>query len=248
FPGSNRAPPTFTTLPAHILLTIVYHTFPQTSRLDEGRDERQRKTIYWLSVSLRLVNRALYIACMHVLRSTYLPAYTSLIRPPYTSDPFPLSPIPSNHPSSSSSPSDLTSPPLIPSAHRETTILDLFIALKVREDVWSDASELHLERAESFRDLFDLMQPRARCEDLVQFYGARAGLISPSTSISARSAIPFAALTVAFSPRSVGLVWSPEHGKGKRTIVQAQRARDEPLEVAAKKLVKELREWIAVNR
>ena len=37
--------------------------------------ERQRKTLYWLATSLRLVCRSLYTACMHVLRSTYLPAY-----------------------------------------------------------------------------------------------------------------------------------------------------------------------------
>lgn len=29
--------------------------------MDEGRVERQRKTLYWLSVSLRLVNRAFYV-------------------------------------------------------------------------------------------------------------------------------------------------------------------------------------------
>lgn len=60
--GRRRVPPlTFTMLPSHLLLEIVYHTFPQSSWLDEGRVERQRKTLYWLSVSLRLVNRALYI-------------------------------------------------------------------------------------------------------------------------------------------------------------------------------------------
>lgn len=100
---------------------------------------------------------------MHVLRSTYLPAYTSNIRFPYTSDPFPFS-------SSRGSPSgslhaDLPSP-LNPN-HRETAILDLFLALKVREDVWADETELYLGRGESFRDLFELMQPKARLEDLV---------------------------------------------------------------------------------
>lgn len=37
-------------------------------------------------------------------------------------------------------------------------MLDLYIALKVREDVWMDETELHLERDDCFKDLFDLMQ------------------------------------------------------------------------------------------
>ena len=62
FPGSSTRPkPSFSTLPPHILLVILYHTFPQTSFLDEGRVERQRRTLYWMSISLRLVGRSVYI-------------------------------------------------------------------------------------------------------------------------------------------------------------------------------------------
>ena len=75
---------------------------------------------------------------MHVLRSTYLPAYLSMVRPPYTSDPFPLS-----SPSQSSITPQLASP--VNSLQRETQVLDLFLAAKVRDDVWADESELHLE-------------------------------------------------------------------------------------------------------
>lgn len=202
---------------------------------------------------------------MHVLRSTYLPAYDSLIRSPYTSDPFPLS-----------SPTSPTSAPF-QTIQRETQVLDLFIALKVREDVWMDDSELHLEREESFKDLFDLNQPRSRAEDLVRLYGAREGVVStapmPVVGVSSSSAsgpssptatavpfqlpsgsrrgransdvvpIPFSMLSVSFSPRKVGLVLT---SKGrKRTIVEVARTRDEKLEVAAKKLVKELKVWLA---
>lgn len=85
---------------------------------------------------------------MHTLRSAYLSSYAQLVRLPYTSDPFP--PI---------APSNSTSPVLF-SGNRETRVLDLYIALKVREDVWMDETELHLERDESFKDLFDLMQVR----------------------------------------------------------------------------------------
>jgi len=164
---------TLSTLPPHLLLQIVHMTFPQTPKFDEGKVERQRKTLYWLAVGLRLVNRALYIACMHVLRSTYLPAYDSLIRSPYSSDPFPLP----TGPQSAFAPVNPANLRL-GTIQRETATLDLFIALKVREDVWADDSELHLERDESFKDLFDLAQPRSRLEDLVRVYGLREGVVS----------------------------------------------------------------------
>ncbi|KAF8228098.1 hypothetical protein L208DRAFT_1404348 [Tricholoma matsutake] len=240
---------------------------------------------------------------MHVLRSTYLPAYDLLIRPPYSSDPFPLlspsppSPSPSQSPyGPSSSTSSLST---LQTIQRETTTLDLFIALKVREDVWVDDSELHLERDESFKDLFDLVQPRSRLEDLVRIYGIRQGVVtlksksatrstptlrtpppphpippspSPSSSgffsvISSSfassskskprqsvpitqppppqqptfSPIPFNLISISFSPRKVGIVLS----HNKRTIVQTQRTKEEKLESAAKRLVKELKVWLA---
>lgn len=56
----HRQSPTFSALPSHLLLKIVYMAFPQMASVDE-RIERQRKTLYWLSVHLRLVNRALYV-------------------------------------------------------------------------------------------------------------------------------------------------------------------------------------------
>jgi hypothetical protein len=171
-------------------------------------------------------------ACMHVLRSTYLPAYTSFIRPPYSSDPFPQDP------------TDSTMAGQVTIHHsRETKVLDLFIALKVREDVYMDDSELHLEREESFKDLFDLMQPKSRLEDLVRYYGLREGAIylqdqQPLRSSNRPPPLPFASLTISFSSRKVGLVLGGK--SSKRTIVEVPRARDERLELAAKRLIKEL--------
>lgn len=262
FPG-NRSHQSLATLPPHLLLKIVYMTFPRAPGKDEGQPERQRKTLYWLSHQLRLVDKSLYIgnrtthqidtqnltcllACMHVLRSTYLPAYASLIRAPYTSDPFPLS-------SSTMSPAG----PVETTQH-ETQVLDLFIALKVREDVMMDDTELHLEREESFKDLFDLMQPRSRLEDLVRYCGLREGVVhtnppgatSPSAAstshhrgTSGPAPLSFSMLSISFSPRKVGLVLTTT--TGKRTIVEVTRTRDEKLEVAAKKLVKQLRVWLS---
>ena len=53
-----------TALPPYILLHIIYQTLPQTDGryFGESRRELQRKALYWMSISLRLVNRALYIS------------------------------------------------------------------------------------------------------------------------------------------------------------------------------------------
>ncbi|KAJ3754535.1 hypothetical protein EV360DRAFT_51454 [Lentinula raphanica] len=189
--GANRSgtalvKPTFSTLPAHLLLQIVYSTFPQRDgRYEgEGKIERQRRNLYWLETSLRLVNKALYTgkqSCMHILRSTYLPAYDSLIRSPYTSDPFFSSVLTTS--SSDAEP-----------VHRELATLDLFIALLAHEDLLLDATSLHLPREEAYKDLFDMIQPRSRLEDLILEEGVKAGLVytgptppaqaSPSSYIS----------------------------------------------------------------
>ncbi|THH33023.1 hypothetical protein EUX98_g1162 [Antrodiella citrinella] len=231
--------PTLTTIPPYILLRIVYETFSRKSDI-----AKQRKTLYWLNVGLRLVNRATYVACMHVLRSTYLPAYSALVRAPYTSDPFP------HHNTSPDTPSALsayhTDSPVL-SLQRETRVLDLFISLKVREDVWADDTEFHLERDESFRDLFDLMQPKSRVEDLVRLHGVREGVVDDSEAGMGTCTtkqpvpVPFSVLSVSFSSRRVGLILTTK--ERKRTIVEVERARDEKLEVAAKRLVQELKGW-----
>src|SRR6266550_1121480 len=138
---------------------------------------------------------------MHVLRSTNLPHFLSLVRPPYTSDPFPVANDFSHgaaplYTPGSSLPSAAADP--LHSIQRESIVLDLFIVIKVRDDVWSDDSELHLEREEAYRDLFDLHQPRSRLEDLVRIYGTENGVItlqkpcsiysSPSSSTPSLSA------------------------------------------------------------
>jgi hypothetical protein len=61
FLGSPRPPPSLDTLSPHLLLQIVYRLFPQTPDVDKGKVERQRMTLYYLSTSLRFVNRVFYI-------------------------------------------------------------------------------------------------------------------------------------------------------------------------------------------
>ncbi|KAJ7846427.1 hypothetical protein B0H14DRAFT_3454498 [Mycena olivaceomarginata] len=214
-PGGVRR--TLSALPPHLLLRIVNAT------LSDAHDvEKQRKTLYWLTIALRLVNRVFYTTSMNVLRSVYLPSYTSLIRPPYTSDPFPFSHPPTYTQSLSASvaPTQTAAPrSALPSLQRETPILDRFIALKVRDDVWTDDSDLHLSHAEpTFADMFSLTQPRARIEDLVREYGVAEGVVyidrrrggagadKGPTSVVLRSDASYAALTqrLASSARSSG--------------------------------------------
>ncbi|KAG6853610.1 hypothetical protein C0991_002834 [Blastosporella zonata] len=200
FPSSSHTTPTLTTLPPHILLNIIYLTFPQSALPDAPKLARQRKTLYWLAISLRMVDRTFYVACMHVLRSTFIPAYDALVRAPYSSDPFPLlAPPPQTHhtpspyaslpsaPTSTSTSAVQPAPSLLNMIQHETTVLDRFIALKVHEDVWVDDSELHLARDEAYRDLFDHAQPRARLEDLVRVYGEREGVVCVGAPPSMKS-------------------------------------------------------------
>ena len=61
FSASCRTLVTFSDLPSHLLLHIVHRTFPQVPDLSYNKLERQRKTLRWLTTSLRLVNRTFYI-------------------------------------------------------------------------------------------------------------------------------------------------------------------------------------------
>lgn len=177
---------------------------------------------------------------MHVLRSTYLPAYSSLIRRPYSSDPFTLALPHTLGPA--------VSLPTLQHIHRESEVLDLFVVLKVRQDVYMDDTEFHLENTESFRDLFDFMQPKSRLEDLICHYGVKEGIISRQdeavTSHNVMSLrpqpVPYSILSVSFSVRKVGLVLTTR--TGKRTILEERRVREDALESTAKLLVSRLRD------
>ena len=76
----------------------------------------------------------------------------------------------------------------------------------MHNDVWVDESELHLGQPEAFRDLFDLMQPHARFEDLLRSY------LSPSR-------LDLTAYSITFAPRRFGVA-----GPSRRTIVDVERA------------------------
>ncbi len=86
---------------------------------------------------------------MHILRSSYVPLYARRVPRPFTTDPFP---------SSSAIGHPLSTSPIL-STQRETTVLDMYILLKTREDVRMDESSLYLDSVDDqYRDLFNLMQ------------------------------------------------------------------------------------------
>ena len=155
--------------------------------------------------------------CIHVLYSTYLLSYT-FIRQPYISDPFPLTQTPSNDAY------------VLFNRSRETIVLDLFIALKVHDDVWADEYELNRSQPEAFHDLFDFMQPRARLEYLLCAY------LAPSR-------LDLTAYSITFAPRRVGVV-----DPSCRTVVDVERSKDEKFEVAAKSLARKLEQYLATRR
>ncbi|KIY65191.1 hypothetical protein CYLTODRAFT_492501 [Cylindrobasidium torrendii FP15055 ss-10] len=354
--SSQRPSSVLPTLPANILLQITYSVFPIGILVDDCDLSMQgdvfaiqREALHFLADSLRLVNRSFYAVCMHILRSIYFPAYCRFIRPPYTSDP-----IPSLMGNASSSEVN---------AHRELAVLDRFIVLVSHEDQRLQASDLQLPREEAYRDLFDIMQPKNRMEDLVLTIGRQLGAVCdvddvPPYSRDAQSTLdtpsscassiysmdkketdeelpeklsdwemtsicpslpsnpwpkhtstrqksrgllsflrpkkkkpapppqviasrprvieplPFEALSVTFSPRKVGLVYSPPRSRPcrsatfplppsspaftpyvssslgastsprKRTIVEVVRHRDESLESCALRLVQALLVWL----
>lgn len=105
------------------------------------------------------------------------------------------------------------------------------------------------------------MQPRARLEDLVREEGARRGVVRVGGSNGSEGgggggvggrgngkakAVEWERVSVAFSARKVGLVISPAGGGAgrKRTVVEVARTKDERLEVAARRLVRGLRDWL----
>ena len=71
FPSGSRRRRRITDIPPHLLLNIVYATLPQTPYLDESTAERQRRVLYWISMNLRIVNRAFYIGASNSLVLMY---------------------------------------------------------------------------------------------------------------------------------------------------------------------------------
>jgi hypothetical protein len=113
-------------------------------------------------------------------------------------------------------------------------VLDHFIVLRAKRDALYDESELHLD-LDGFKDIFEWMQPRSRLEDLVRDLGVRHSLITLSPSSTSR-AVSFSIISINWSSRKVGLNIVDRSGR-KRTIVNVERRKDDPLEQTARELV-----------
>ncbi|KAH8112043.1 hypothetical protein DFH11DRAFT_1788072 [Phellopilus nigrolimitatus] len=278
-PAPNADPPTrrrttrapAPALPAHVRLLVVYAALaPPGGETAEDAAEREARTLHWMAFGLRRVDRGFYLAAMHLLRSTFLPAYARCVRAPYSSDPFPHS---SRGAASATVVSALQSevqvrpsplrlllsllpphknaPPLTAS---RAQVLDLYILHSAHEAVRAWDSELHEPRPEAPADLFAFCQPRARLADLVRARAATAGLVSEGAGArngAPRHRVPHDALRATFSPRRIGLVYAPpaplsstSAAPAPRTVVDLPRAPDEPLERAASRLVAGLRAWL----
>jgi hypothetical protein len=140
------------------------------------------------------------------------------LKPPYTSDPFPISSGPPAYETDGSPTFQYQTIPEespLQTIQRETLVLDRFITLKVREDVFSDESSLHLEGDDKFRDLFNLAQPQARLEDLVRVCGLQEGVISvPGMPSGGRSPRIYASSLSASSQSS----FSPFHDSNAAAV------------------------------
>ncbi|PWN50350.1 hypothetical protein IE53DRAFT_368986 [Violaceomyces palustris] len=175
---------------------------------------------YHLHSSIRLVCKQLYLVSMHILRSSHLDRYLSKVKEPFTSDPYP-------HPSTSSETTTTTAnkaqppPPsytrfqpdpasllIQDDLKRETSILDMFISLSIKERMQTFESQL-LISDQSQDDLFALLQPQARLEDLLYEMGSVSGTVfsaSSSSSYEQEGKIDFKHLSVRFRARTIQLI------------------------------------------
>lgn len=164
---------------------------------------------------------------MHLLRSHYLHAYMGHVHPPYTSYPYPAD-----------DPMEGISSAQIASGFREIRVLDLFIAISVRNDVDSLESQLLLNvenvegNRENIRRLFEHHQPQSRLEDLVIGLAIRRRLLPARRPDQRQLAVELkrkdAALRI---PRQDSV------HNALRTVVTVQRSSDATLESIAKQIV-----------
>ncbi|KAJ7859595.1 hypothetical protein B0H13DRAFT_2075071, partial [Mycena leptocephala] len=186
----------------------------------------QRKTLYWLAVGLRLVNRLFYFTSMNVLRSIYLPA----------SDPFP-------HTHSQSSPRsslaslqrrNLRARPLhraqgcnIRRRRRPRTPGASAVDLRAADPASAPTSTI-LRSAASYASLTARLStasaPSSSGSSFWRMTTARArqsgGPVKPPSQKVTINPLPGLVLTT-FGGRSTG---------SKRTVVEVTRTRDEQLE------------------
>jgi hypothetical protein len=92
----------------------------------------------------------------------------------------------------------------------------------------------------AYSDLFSLHQPTARLEDLVLHYGLQNGTITLAPSSSRLVSFDYVSIKLTEGGRRVGLVISDTRGRKRVVCEYLRESKTEKLEIAAKRLVKEL--------
>nr|KIR47611.1 hypothetical protein I312_03379 [Cryptococcus bacillisporus CA1280] len=167
--GRTSTKPSLANLPLHVVHRILILTLDQKatpSKFWSDPEEERVRRLWGMFRGLRGVNRVFWLGKFEVGlgRAHYLPFYLALVKPLYSSDPFPFESSSLSSPSLSIDPSDLGN--IYAMRGRETAVLDKFVATRVGEELRRVESELS-EGSEAERDIFGRLQPCARSEDLL---------------------------------------------------------------------------------
>ncbi|TYJ51135.1 hypothetical protein B9479_008310 [Cryptococcus floricola] len=163
----TAAPPSLTALPVHLIHRILQLTLDQQatpSRFWSDPEEERVRRRWALFRGPRGVSRVFWLVATSILRTHYLPPFLDLIKPGYSSDPFPFE---SSHLSDPSLSFDSSAGGSVyAETGRETAVFDMFIAVRVGEELRRVESELS-EGSGAEWEIFHMLQPAARIEDLL---------------------------------------------------------------------------------
>ncbi|SCV72296.1 BQ2448_4990 [Microbotryum intermedium] len=210
-----RAKPSLLSLPEPIMLLIISHC-PVSS----------------IAFGLRATCQKLWTFSLSILRSVYLPLYSSLIQAPNTSS------------------------PLSPPSSRGCKVLDLFILGRSWVANEQSASELLLSSRTEWspdesqagleRDIFNFLQPKARTEDLViQILSTSKGSEGNTSRLDPNLHHDLK-LVLTRSQATLTLPWQSSNLETKKkavdkAILQVPRREGELLERLARRIVTELK-------
>ncbi|GMK58280.1 hypothetical protein CspeluHIS016_0503120 [Cutaneotrichosporon spelunceum] len=225
-PVSNSGPASFNTLPialVHRVLMLAADPVATPDAWEWDLETERVRRLHWLFLSLRAVNRRLYLVATSILRDRLLPTYTSLLQFPSSS---PLPP----------PGTDSTDQPIFAARSREAAVLDRFVAMRLGEDLRRLESTLYEDSGEE-DVLFSHLQPAARIEDLLIHLPRR--LVAPPDEPvgEVRQALPLAHthIAVTLSPlwAQLWFSYSPVNATntrgarvGRSLVVEVRREKD----------------------
>ncbi|WVQ72956.1 hypothetical protein IAR50_002518 [Cryptococcus sp. DSM 104548] len=231
--SATPSAPSLTSLPVHLIHRILLLTLDQSatpSRFWSDTEEERVRRLWALYRGLRGVNRVFWIVATSILRALYLSHFFALVKPGYSSDPFPYQ---SSHISDPSLKFDPCAGGGVYAAReRETAVFDKFIAVRVGEELRKAESELS-EGSEAEKDIFNRLQPAARIEDLLSALPSRFITpisILPSPGPPKRALpLPQALISIALTPNWAQIyinsqtVSLTKPGGGKEMVLEVRR-------------------------